>query len=450
MPQCCRVKFSKINGLHGIREELAITATKFDVVACAERMVTGRRHVLELLLPGFKAPALLLRGARPNGLRMALFARSGLFVSRQKSFEFSCCDLMVTKIPGQRLNCYLFVVYHSPSMVNNVFECLSETMGSIQSVDPKSVFCFVGDFSCHHSERLCSRITDVLGVAAFDFATVADCSQLVNRPTHRVCDVWDLVLTNVPDLSNVNVQGNVGRSDHASPRVTLNLSPTVAGFDVAHRVPLKCRFNCNAVCEALSGLKNWRTIFRSPTMVRDFDLKVSRFIKRFVPMVTVRRSGEDHAWFDGDCKRAFELKQSAYHCWCKNRTAVNWDLFCQARGIDAAVNCRQNLDDCAYTYAWWRTLKGHVFGEESDAPPLCSHGSALISDPAWKAELLSPWFDSKHSRDIVELQQTCHPRPAFCGIAFRARDVERHLMDLPYHFFRRLLLFLHRGWEDFL
>ena len=50
-------------------------------------------------------------------------------------------------------------------------------------------------------------------------------------------------------------------------------------------------------------------------------------------------------------------------------------------------------------------------------PPLCSPGGALVSDPAGKAELLSTWFDSKQSRDIVGLPQTCHPRPAFCGIA---------------------------------
>ena len=71
-PQRCRIMFTNINGLHGNRDELAIAATKFDVVACAETKVTGRRHVSELLLPGFKAPTLLLRGARPNGLGMAL------------------------------------------------------------------------------------------------------------------------------------------------------------------------------------------------------------------------------------------------------------------------------------------------------------------------------------------------------------------------------------------
>ena len=71
-----------------------------------------------------------------------------------------------------------------------------------------------------------------------------------------------------------------------------------------------------------------------------------------------------------------------------------------------------------------------MFGAESDIPPLCSPGGALVSDPAGKAELLSTWFNIKQSRNIVELPQTCHSRPAFCGIAFRAREVERHLLDL--------------------
>ena len=116
---------------------------------------------------------------------MALFVRSGLSVSRRKRFECSCCEFMVAKIKGQRLNCYLFVVFQSLSTDDRVFDCLCEAMGSIQSVDLKSVFCFVGDFNCQHSEWLGSLITDAHDVAAFDFATVADCSQLVNGPTHR-------------------------------------------------------------------------------------------------------------------------------------------------------------------------------------------------------------------------------------------------------------------------
>ena len=80
-----------------------------------------------------------------------------------------------------------------------------------------------------------TRITDVHGVAAFDSATVADCSQLVNGPTHRAGGVLDLVLKNDPDLCDVHIHGNVGRSDHASLGVALNLSPAVAGFDLARQ-----------------------------------------------------------------------------------------------------------------------------------------------------------------------------------------------------------------------
>ena len=75
----------------------------------------------------------------------------------------------------------------------------------------------------------------------------------------------DLVLTNVPYLCNVNVQSNAGRSDHASLGVSLNLSPTVAGFDVARRVLLNSRVNWKGVVrlyldlvgEAFSGVRPW-------------------------------------------------------------------------------------------------------------------------------------------------------------------------------------------------
>ena len=107
---------------------------------------------------------------------------------------------------------------------------------------------------------------------------LADCSQLVNGPTHRAGGVLDIVLRNVLDVCNVDVQGNVGRSDHALLGVTFNLSPTVVGFDVTCSVPLKLRVNLNDVCEALSG-HNWRNIFSSPTMVQNFDMEVSRTIE---------------------------------------------------------------------------------------------------------------------------------------------------------------------------
>ena len=67
---------------------------------------------------------------------------------------------------------------------------------------------------------------------------------------------------------------------------------------------------------------------------------------------------------------------------------------------------------------WW-LCHGHVFGAESDIPALCSPGGALVSDPGGKAELLSTWFDSKQSRDIVDCR-----RPVTLGLHSAALPLE--------------------------
>ena len=56
-----------------------------------------------------------------------------------------------------------------------------------------------------------------------------------------------------------------------------------------------------------------------------------------------------------------------------------------------------------------------------------------ISKLVIKADLLSDHFDSKQSRDAVDLPLTCHPSPNLTTFAFRSREVRRLLLDLdPY------------------
>ena len=222
------------------------------------------------------------------------------------------------------VNCWILICLLSsiaPVRIDDrVFDCLREAMGIIQSVDPKSVIS-TATTRC----GCCSRITYAHGVDSFDLLLLLlnYFFQMVNGPTQRAGGVLDLVTKknsqynfwqNNTDLSNVNVnQGNAGRSNHVLLGIT---------FNVACGILFKSRVNWNAVSEALSRL-NWRSIFRCPTMVQDFDMEVRRILERLVSMVTVRRRGEDAAWFAGDCRRAFELKKSAYHCWSRKRTAVN-------------------------------------------------------------------------------------------------------------------------------
>ena len=72
-------------------------------------------------------------------------------------------------------------------------------------------------------------------------------------------------------------------------------------------------------------------------------------------------------------------------------------------------------------HKWWSTLKSAVFGSTSSSlPPLVSEGDGLVCQSVGKADLLSDHFDSKQSREAVDLPLTCHPSPSFTTFAFMA------------------------------
>ena len=56
-------------------------------------------------------------------------------------------------------------------------------------------------------------------------------------------------------------------------------------------------------------------------------------------------------------------------------------------------------------HKWWSALKSAVFDTSSSLP-------SLVSESVGKADLLSDHFDSKQSREAVDLPPTCHPSPS--------------------------------------
>ena len=84
-------------------------------------------------------------------------------------------------------------------------------------------------------------------------------------------------------------------------------------------------------------------------------------------------------------------------------------------------------------HKWWSTLKSAVFGSSSSLPPLVSEGGGLVCESGGKADLLSDHFDSKHSKEVVDLPLSCHQSPCLTTVAFRSSEVRRLLLDLdPY------------------
>ena len=77
------------------------------------------------------------------------------------------------------------------------------------------------------------------GVAAFDFATVFVCDQLVVSPTHAHGGTLDLLMTDVADLVRVAVVAPIGNSDHSSLSAVISMAQAVQNLYVSRKVFLK-------------------------------------------------------------------------------------------------------------------------------------------------------------------------------------------------------------------
>ena len=98
-----------------------------------------------------------------------------------------------------RQNLYVYSLDRNPDLDDRIFDCLPASMAAVQGENVCASFLFVGDLNGHHQEWLGSTTTNGHGVAAFDFATVSGCDQLVVGPTHARGGTLDLLMTDVVD-----------------------------------------------------------------------------------------------------------------------------------------------------------------------------------------------------------------------------------------------------------
>ena len=63
---------SNTRGLPANLDELAVVGSGYDVLECAESIVSDRCHLSELCIPGFGCPQRRLRNSTPGAQGMAL------------------------------------------------------------------------------------------------------------------------------------------------------------------------------------------------------------------------------------------------------------------------------------------------------------------------------------------------------------------------------------------
>ena len=259
----------------------------------------------------------------------------------------------------------MFSLYRNPDLDDWIFDCLLASMAAVQAGDVRASFPFGGDLNGHHQEWLGSMTMNRHGIAAFDFATVSGCDQLVIGLTHAFCGTLDLLMSDVLDLVRVAVVAPIGNSDHFSLSADISMAQAVPNLCVSRKVFLKHQVSWNTVCGAIWELP-WRNIWLSHNLIEVLNEHLSLLVGRYVPTKVIRVHNKDKPWFDNQRRHAFGLKQEAHLRLTRDRFRVNWDEFVhyQVRANETYSEAKRQFSDrnedflmnVQSPHKWWSTL----------------------------------------------------------------------------------------------
>ena len=165
---------------------------------------------------------------------------------------------------------------------------------------------------------------------ALEFCNLSGCAHLIHCPTNIVGNRLDLVMTDVPDVVDVFFGTPLqGTSDHFFVSCVLWVEQSVPN-NIRNTYFLKHHTNWDNVRCAVRSC-TWYTILKSADPLDAFDRAIGEIIGRLVPTTVLRSTSEDKQWFNAGCRRANDAKQTAYHAWCRARSADPWIPFVLAR-----------------------------------------------------------------------------------------------------------------------
>ena len=211
----------------------------------------------------------------------------------------------------------------------------------------------------------------IRSVAAFDFATVSGCDQLIVGQTHARGITHVLLITDVPDPVRAAIVAHIGNSDHSSTSGVISMVQPVSNLYVRRKVFQKPHVNWNTVCGAIQDLP-WRKIRSADNSVEVLNQHFLLLVERYVPPKVIRLRNKDKPWFDDQCRHALGLKQAAHLRWTGDPSRVNWEEFVrwQVRPNETYSEAKRQfsvrnsdvLMNGQSPQTWWSTLKSAVFG----------------------------------------------------------------------------------------
>ena len=96
VPGANRILCSNVQGLSKNLSDVTVASSQYGLLLCSETLVSDRRHISELQVPGFGLPVLLCRDGmlRACGM-MAVYVRDGYGAFCQPKFECRCGEMLV-------------------------------------------------------------------------------------------------------------------------------------------------------------------------------------------------------------------------------------------------------------------------------------------------------------------------------------------------------------------
>ena len=73
-----------------------------------------------------------------------------------------------------------------------------------------------------------------------------------------------------------------------------------------------------------SGALHGAHILKSADPLVAFDRAIGEVIGLYVPTTVLCSRSGDKKWFDDNCWRAYDAKQTAYRAWCRACNAQHW------------------------------------------------------------------------------------------------------------------------------
>ena len=100
-----------------------MASSQYDSLLCSKTLVTDRRHISELLVPGFGRPVLVCRDRMILAVGWLHMCEMDMRDLANSNLSLGCCKMLVFRVCGARQNS-AFSLYRNPDLDDRIYDCL--------------------------------------------------------------------------------------------------------------------------------------------------------------------------------------------------------------------------------------------------------------------------------------------------------------------------------------